>query len=287
MNTDMQFLTKDDIRKQAPLVLAEEPTRKVSDSYTFVSTEQVIDDLEKFGWKVTGVGQRTPKKMVTNQYGTFPKKSKFSPHMVKLANPDFKITDGEEGGQADVQYPQIILNNNHDGRGAFKFQAGIYRLVCSNGLVIATAQFNSLKIRHRGYSFDEIKELVEKRVKSIPEQIEVMNEMKNRDLSRSEQEALALEALSIRSNVPAEKKEEFQGTIDKVTLNEVLHPERKMDQGNDLWVNYQKLQEKIIKGGFHMQMGLEANVRKVKPIRSFLTDQKINKQLFESARAML
>jgi hypothetical protein len=51
---------------------------------------------------------------------------------------DDVVINGEDG---DTVFPQILLTNSHDGKNAFQFQAGLYRLVCSNGLVIADTQF--------------------------------------------------------------------------------------------------------------------------------------------------
>ena len=78
------YLTKDQIREQAPLVFAEAPTNPdVSKKYLFVNTETIIDDLDKLGWKPVEVAQRKSIK----QEGTI-----FSKHMVAFQNPDIKIT---------------------------------------------------------------------------------------------------------------------------------------------------------------------------------------------------
>lgn len=273
MNTDLTFLTKEDIASKAPLVLAKEPTREVSDRYTFASTETVVDDLAELGWFVTDASQRKSRG----------KNTEFSPHMVKFGNPDLRIN----GSEGDISFPQIVLRNNHDGRGSLKFMAGLFRLVCSNGLIIASAKFGELSIKHKGYSFDEMRKLVTERTEAIPEQIDIMNDMKARMLTRQEQEYLALEALSIRANVPPENLDDFKGKIDKLTLEDILTPERSADRGTDLWNTYQVTQEKMIRGGFHMQMGINAKVRKVKEIKSFEKDLELNKKLFTVAKEML
>ena len=91
------YLTKDQIREQAPLVFAEAPTNPdVSKKYLFVNTETIIDDLDKLGWKPVEVAQRKSIK----QEGTI-----FSKHMVAFQNPDIKITS-EDGDDA---YPRILL----------------------------------------------------------------------------------------------------------------------------------------------------------------------------------
>lgn len=273
MNTDLTFVTKEQIAQTAPVILYSNPTRSVSDRYTFASTETVIDDLAELGWLPTQVHQRRAKKEF----------SKYSPHMVKFSNPDLRINDGE----GDYSFPQIVLQNSYDARSAMRFTAGIFRLVCSNGLIIATAKFGELKISHKGYSFDEMRKLVTERTQSIPEQIEVMNNMKSRMLSQSEREHLAMQAILIRSNVTPEDLTEFSGKIDKLTLADILTPERDQDRGNDLWNTYQVTQEKMMKGGFHVQLGMNAKVRKVKAIKSFERDVDYNKQLFEVARQLI
>ena len=50
--------------------------------------------------------------------------------------------------------PQIILTNSHDGFNSFKFMLGIFRLVCSNGLVVCDNQMVNMTIRHINYTFD-------------------------------------------------------------------------------------------------------------------------------------
>ncbi len=82
--------------------------------------------------------------------------------MVVFRNPDVQI-DGKGG---DTVFPQVLLTNSHDGKNAFTFTAGLFRMICENGLVISTTQFEDVKMRHMGYSFEElqvkIKEMVEK-----------------------------------------------------------------------------------------------------------------------------
>ena len=73
--------------------------------------------------------------------------------MIALQNPDIKIM---RNGEVDA-YPQIILTNSHDGFNSFKFMLGIFRLVCSNGLVVCDNQMVNMTIRHINYTFDELR----------------------------------------------------------------------------------------------------------------------------------
>ena len=54
------------------------------------------------------------------------------------------------------------------------------------------------------------------------------------------------------------------------------------DEGNDLWLTFNRVQEAITQGGFKGALN-GAKVRQVRKIRSFEKDLKINQDLFELA----
>lgn len=261
------YLTKEQIKNSAPLVFADRPTNPdVSGKYLFVNTETIIDDLAKLNWFPVQVAQRKGRK----KEGTI-----FSKHMVAFQNPDIKIT----GSDGDEAYPRILLTNSHDGMQSFRFSVGIFRLVCSNGLVVADEKFNDFRIKHKGYTFDELRDVVAQAVKDLPNKVEVMNQMRNRILTGEEKNKLALDAMLIRAGIDTLE-------YDQDTLNEILEPTRKQDEGDDLWRVFNVIQEKIINGNFHAALK-GAKVRKVRKIKSFEKDIQVNKDLFKLATTLL
>ncbi len=261
------YLTKDQIRNSSPLVFADAPTNpNVSDKYLFVNTETIIDDLEKLGWLPVQAAERKSRKKV----GTI-----FSKHMVAFQNPDIKITSQD----GDDAYPRILLTNSHDGMQAFKFSVGIFRLVCSNGLVVADEQFSDFKIKHKGYTFAELRNVVRQAVEDLPNRVQVMNDMKSRILTEDEKRKMALDAMLIRAGV-----KELQ--YDEETITDILDPKRDADKGDDLWRVFNVIQEKITQGDFHAAL-TGAKVRKVRKIKSFEKDMKVNKELFKLATALV
>ena len=216
------YLSKDQIRELAPLVFAEAPTNPdVSNKYLFVNTETIIDDLDKLGWKPVTVAQR--KSRGTNTI--------FSKHMVSFQNPEIKITSKN----GDDAFPRIILTNSHDGMQAFKFSVGIYRLVCSNGLVVADEEFSDFKIKHKGYTFAELRNVVTQAVEDLPNRVEVMNKMQDKILTQEEKNKLALDAMLIRAGITLDSKEAKEFDYDEETIEDILEPKRKEDEGDDLW----------------------------------------------------
>ena len=261
------YLTKEQIKNSAPLIFAEAPTNPdVSDKYLFVNTETIIDDLEKLGWLPVQAAQRKARK----KEGTI-----FSKHMVAFQNPNIMITS-EDGDNA---YPRILLTNSHDGMQAFKFSVGIFRLVCSNGLVVADEQFSDFKIKHKGYSFEELRNVVRQAVEDLPNRVQVMNDMKSRILTVTEKRKLAIDAMLIRAGINTLQ-------YDEETIDEILEPKRSEDKGDDLWRVFNVIQEKITQGEFHAALK-GAKVRKVRKIKSFEKDMKVNKELFKLATALV
>ena len=210
------YLTKDQIKEQAPLVFAEAPTNPdVSKKYLFVNTETIIDDLDKLGWKPVEAAQRKSIK----EEGTI-----FSKHMVAFQNPDIKITSDD----GDDAYPRILLTNSHDGMQAFKFSVGIFRLVCSNGLVIADEKFSDFKIKHKGYTFGQLRKVVKQAVNDLPNKVQIMNDMKNRILSPEEKHKLALDAMLIRANVKPGSEQAEAFNYDDETIVDIFILEERL-----------------------------------------------------------
>ena len=267
------YLTKEQIRKECPLAFANEPTNpNVSKRYLFVNTETIIDDLGKLGWKPVSATQRQSRGKATI----------FSKHMISFQNPDIMI----KGKDGDDAFPRIIMTNSHDGLQAFKFSVGIFRMVCSNGLVVADEQFSDFKIKHKGYTFAELREVVNKAVEDLPARVEVLNKMKARTLTEDEKNKLALDAMLIRANIKPGSKEAKKFNYDDETIIDILDPKRDEDKGDDLWKVFNVIQEKITQGEFSAAL-VGAKVRKVRKIKSFEKELKVNKELFKLATALV
>lgn len=267
------YLTKDQVREICPVAFKTAPTNPgVTDKYLFVNTETIIDDLDKLGWKPVSAAMRKSRGVDTI----------FSKHMVTFQNPDIMIKSKD----GDDAFPRIILSNSHDGLQAFKFSVGIFRLVCSNGLVVADEKFSDFKIKHKGYTFSELRDVVSKAVKDLPNKVEVLNKMKNKILTKDEKQKLALNAMLIRAGITPDSDKAKKFEYDEETLQDILEPKREADKGDDLWRTFNVIQEKITKGDFHAALK-GAKVRKVRAIKSFEKDLEVNKQLFRLATALV
>ena len=256
-----EFLTKEQISKMAPSVFATKPSDEVSDKYTHIPTERVIDDMELLGWKPIEAKEVKARKKSTQG---------FQKHLLVFRNNDVVIN----GVDGDTVYPQILLTNSHDGKNSFQFQAGLYRLVCSNGLVIADEKFEDVKMRHMGYTFEDLQVKIKDMVERLPLTVESMNKMKAMEMEQEQILAFAKDALNARFT----EKELARIDID---IAELVNPVRKEDRGNDLWSVFNVVQEKLITGDFNYRVGSKA--RKGREIKNFKQDMLINKKLFNVA----
>lgn len=274
MGTDLcPILTKEEMRVKAPYVFAKEPTNpKVSGRYVFADTETIIDDMAKLGWGVVDCKQQRKNK----------RSNIHSLHMVAFQHPEVYITKEDENGNDIVDcFPRIILLNSHDGCHCFKFMVGVFRTICSNGLIVATEQFANISIRHANYDFEELRKIVAVAIKNVSDNINVMNEMQATELTAEQKSELAVTALKIRKGLKAE--DEFKA--DGEDIEELLEPVRKEDEGNSLWNIFNILQEKIIKGNYSMTSPTNKKTRKARAIKGVAKDIEINQRLFIAASA--
>ena len=266
------FLSKDDLRKSGPAAFKTSPTNpNVSERYVQASTATVIEDLAKLGWYPTEAKQCRPKK---------DSKGIRSFHMIALQNPNVKISkivENSDGTSTEIvdSYPRIILTNSHDGFNSFKFMVGLFRMVCSNGLVLCSDEFANLSIRHINYDFEALRKVVASAIEQVPQITCTMNTMKNTTLTEADKKELATAVVKVRK----EMDDNQQVELDEATIMDILMPAREEDKGDDLWTVFNVCQEKLIKGGFQAT-GKNNKVRKQRKITSIKKDVEYNQRLW-------
>ena len=239
----MAPMTNEQVKSVCPYAFAEDPTNPaVSGKYVHANTATVISDMEKLGWYPVEAKQCRQKK------GS---KGIRSFHMVVMESNDVKTNILGADGNVEAKV-RIIIQNSHDGFNSFRFMMGVYRFVCSNGMVVADAQFADFSIRHINYSFDELRGIVAKVMESVPATIDKMNAMNTTILT------------------------------DDQTVEDLLTPVRTEDEGDSLWNVFNVLQEKMIKGSF-MAPGKNGKNRKQRPITSIKKDLDYNERLWAVA----
>ena len=267
------FLSLEEIKEMAPSVFTTQGSKDTSDKYTHIPTDRVIRDLEVLGWKVADVKEVAARK--EDNKG-------FQKHLVVFRNEDVVIT----GNDGDTVYPQILLTNSHDGKNSFKFQAGLFRMICENGLVVADESFEDYSIRHMGYDFEALQSLITEMVSNLDLTVESMNKMKQIELNEEQQLELAKKLLDIRLEGTGNAYDDYQPKY-------INYSQRKEDDGIDLWSVFNRQQENIIEGNFkyfngekyakYENVNMEFIGRQARPIKNFKQDMDVNKKMFTAA----
>ena len=266
-----QALTDSAIQTICPVAFKEKMTKTeiknlgLSKHYSFVPTSRVINDLRSLGWNPVDAKQVKARKKETNGY---------QKHMITFENDSYK-TEGA------TEYPQLLLTNSHDGGNAFTLSAGIFRLVCENGLVIKTEDYGTSRLVHKGYSFEAIQKLVNDFVATIDETLTRITAMKEVELTKEQQIEFAKTAALLRFTEKAYNEENISKVVD---LDDLLSYERKEDEGNGLWEVFNRVQESLVQGKFHY-IGGNKKSRKARPIKNFKQSINVNQKLSELAFA--
>ena len=240
----------------------------VSKHYQFMTTAEIIDGLGGMGWDVHSAMQQKSKKN--------PETTK---HMLRFRNDNY----GSLGIKGNV--PEILLVNSHDRTTSLNFHVGIFRIICSNGLVIADETLNKFRIRHMGTTFDEVRGLINNITENLPTVFDAINRFEGVIMSEEAQTEFAMRAFAIRFPEYINPKTNALNTkkvMKNVSIDEILTAVRPEDSGPDLWRVYNRVQEKLIKGGFQHQ-GEGQKPRASRPISNIRMNVLINKGLWNLA----
>lgn len=241
---------------------AEHEMSALSEKYAFVPTLKVANVIMDHGW--------LPVKAEEQRCNTDARKG-FQKHLIRFRQDLAPI------GTLDKVFPEVILINAHDGSNSFWLMAGMFRLACLNGLVIADSTFASHKIRHIGYTDKAVSLAIEDICDNVPRIANKVTEYQQIELTRDEQGAFAKAAIVAKYGEEDAEKRTFD-------LDELIHPVRMSDRLPNLWNTYNTIQEKFIKGSkFEMKKG---RIRTARKITSISEGIRINKSLWVLAEEM-
>lgn len=251
-------LSDEQIRSFAPSIFAEAAHESRSARYTYIPTIDVLSGLRKEGFQPFMVCQTR----VRNE-----EKREHTKHMIRMRHAD-QITGREAN--------EIILLNSHDGTSSYQMLAGMFRFVCSNGMVCGETT-SDIRVRHNG---DVVGEVIEGAFKVLDsfEQATVQREaMESLTINQGEQAAFARAALALRYD-------EADG-IAPITETQILAPRRFEDRRDDMWTTFNRVQENMMKGGLRgrTRTGRTTSTR---PVTGIDQSVKLNRALWVLAEEM-
>jgi len=249
-------LTIKELKDQAPALFTEQPHFDVSDKYHFIPTINVIEEIRANNWYPVTVSEASVRD---------DDKQGYQQHLVRFRHFD------------DLLHPQdnaveLLLFNSHDRSKSFSISAGIYRFVCSNGLVIADSVFETYKIKHLGEKDNDVAYAVAQITAIKSKLMQKVQQLESIELSELEKESFA------KSSIPLRFDKHLQ-----VEHTDLLVPHRDEDTKDDLYTVMNVIQENLLRGnvsGVNKDTGRRFTS---KEITSISKDVEVNQGLWDIA----
>lgn len=261
-------LTMDYLKRITPSIFTTEGAAGTSDKYKHISTIEVVQGLMKEGFMPVKAHQNRTRKT---------DKAPFTKHLLRFRHIDSVPTVGG-------LFPELVLVNSHDGLSSYRLMAGLYRLICSNGLV-AGDTFKQVRVKHQGDVVGNV----------IDGTYEVMNEAKQ--LLEHAEHMGSIELTEPEKMIFAEAAHQlrFDGadslTKEAIKPEQFLKPRRYQERDkNDLFTVFNVIQENTIKGGIHSWARSETGRIKrvaIREIKSIDQNNALNRALWTLAEKMM
>ncbi len=245
-----------------PALYAEKPWEGVSGRYSFLSTGRVIDALHAEG--IDPYMVKVASTRIDAKYG-------FTKHLIRFRpRTSYEIQDRTIGGV----HPEIVLTNSHDRGSSFIAELGLFRLVCSNGLVVASGMMGKYRVRHTGTVIDNVLDAVHGLIEEFPALSDRVRQFQSIQLTQEQREHFAAMAAGLRWEA------------DKVPFHSsrLLSTKRYADNASDLWTTYNVIQENLTRGQNASGYGRQF-VRSTREIKAIDSDLAINRGLWQLAES--
>jgi hypothetical protein len=223
-------LSDDQLLRLAPSIFAAARHESRSARYSYIPTSEILAGMRKEGFLPTFAKQGGSRVVG---------KAAFTKHLIRFRRVDQMAIKPALG----ALYPEVVLINSHDGTSAYQVSAGLMRLACLNGMMVADKEFASVRVPHKG---DVMGQVIEGSFTVLDEStraLDVAEAWAGVTLSNDERRIMAESAHMIR----------FADSEGKITTPiqpaQLLHARRTDDRGSDLWTVNNVLQENAIRGG--------------------------------------
>ena len=132
-------LSLDALRARVPAVFAPAAHERLSPKYTFIPSERILSGLMSAGFMPVDARQAMSRR------GS----ALHARHILRLRRrfETVRLRDS---------IPEIVFLNSHDGSSAYQLRMGLFRVVCTNGMIVSRGAFPAYCVSHRGNVVDEV-----------------------------------------------------------------------------------------------------------------------------------
>lgn len=217
--------------------------QRIKQKEFYIPTLDVITKLQDEGWKLSGVAeQRGKNRKITSNY-------------VQLQHPDFAVQNSKGKDEA---FTSITLSNSCNGAKPLQMSLGMFRQVCSNGMVTYDQHAESQNIKHIEVNARDLDRFVNSMNSKANKLLTEVNEMKHKGLSIEDMRKLAGEAARLRYS-----------NLDEINIDDLFAVNRVEDESNDLWTVFNRIQENLTHDVSNMKEDIRLNQRLFSLVESF------------------
>ncbi len=267
-----EFLTDDQIRVAAPSAFANTAHELRSSVFTVIPTCEVLRELRSEGFEVVQAGQSSSRDA---------SKRAHTKHLLRLRHRAQTITSTSRA-LGDV-FPEVSLVNANDGSSSYVLSAGLFRLICLNGMTTSERAFAPVRVTHQG---DVISKVIEGTYTVLNDSVKALEHAEH-------WQAVNLDPTEIVAFGEAARVLRFGDTEGRVTspitAATLLTPRRVADSGRNLWNVFNRVQENMIAGGLRgTARSNDGRTRRVRTqrITGIDQDQRLNRALWTLAEAL-
>jgi len=268
-------------------VMQTEKAPSTSGKYRFYRTMDVVDALRDHNWfPVKAQEQR----VIAKHEGRLG----YQKHMIRFRQSGVALQ-----AIGDL-LPELILTNAHDGSTRYSIMAGFFRMVCINGLVVSEAEFGRINIKHIGHDEEDVIEASYKVIEDVPRLTEKIGDYQKIELQPVEQTIFAESALEMKYNDGGKLSttrdlvypDRFHVGDRAFSTHQLLLPRRVQDEASTLWNTFNRVQEKMTKGGrfentiHYSPGGKEIMKNKIPSITSINENLRVNRGLWHLMEEM-
>jgi len=259
-------LSDEQLHKVAPSIFATEAHESRGERYAYIPTANVVQGLRNEGFVPMAVGQS---RVRDNN------KREHTKHLVRFRHQDHIQLD------PGAEVPEIVLVNSHDGTSSYQLMGGIYRVVCSNGLIVGNTS-SEVRVRHTGRNI--LEDVIEgsfrviEDIKAVMPRVEAFKQLV---LDPRQQAAFAEAALDLRWD----RDEETGNSLAPISAERLLGVRRWEDRKTDVWTTYNRIQENLIRGGVR-GVGSTGRRMSTRAVSSVTENVKVNRALWTLTERM-
>lgn len=242
--------------KMVPAIFSEVPHVSRSEKYVHIPTYEIVNRMQKEGFAMYSLTAASPRNI---------SRRASAKHIIRFRH------ESVNNVQVNDEFFEICLVNSHDGSSTLGLLAGMFRLVCSNGLVISNGFCESMTVRHQNITVDGILENATNIVENSNQIFELKSMWEGIELNYIQKYELAAAAHRLK----------FEERVTPVKPEDFLIVRREEDNKNDLWTVFNVIQENLINGGI-VRRGSHRQMR-TRPIRNIYQNIRLNQSLWEEA----